>query len=240
VYDDSGDGERKAHWTGRVVCRRDQLTWPFHKRAPLVVFVGDRGDLFHAAVPDRFIAEVFTAAYLSQHTFLMLTKRPQRMCEYVTARTASDDDAIRNIWLGTTVEDQQRHDERVPILRETPAALRFLSVEPLLGPVKLDLRGVGWVIVGGESGPGARPCHREWVTSIVRQCKDAAVPVWVKQLGANQRYDFGASHPFPRQRSGSDMAEWPIDLRIRERPAIGAARAVTETNRQEKRRWDER
>jgi protein gp37 len=237
TFDDSGEGERRAHWTGKVVCRRDQLSWPFSKRRPLTIFVGDRGDLFHHAVPESHIANVMlTASLAERHTFLFLTKRPARLRALLTD-TWTDTKSFGNLWFGVSIEDQQRADNRVPVLLDTPAAHRFLSIEPMLGPIDLSAyfggpyaalpgdavvqshnAGIDWVIVGGESGPGARVCWREWIDSIVRQCAAAHVPCFVKQLGANQRYDFGTCHPFPRQRSGADPSEWPEALRVRQTP----------------------
>jgi protein gp37 len=145
-----------------------------------------------------------------------------------------------NVWVGTSVEDQTRADERIPELLKIPAVGRFLSVEPLLGPVDLEpfmthgrditdegysrLDGIHWAIIGGESGHGARPCNVDWVRSIVRQCKDASVPVFVKQLGAvafDGRFE-GKADPSSFDRcerlklthpKGGDPAEWPLDLR---------------------------
>ena len=148
---------------------------------------------------------------------------------------------LPNVWLGVSAEDQARADERIQLLLQTPAAVRFVSCEPLLGPIDfrevpgfnrvgLDLGG-WWVIVGGESGPHARPCSVEWVRSIVRQCKTAGVPVFIKQLGANYcdaANGIGGRHtpqpdtipPIRRLTDGHgrDMAEWPEDLRVREYP----------------------
>lgn len=125
-----------------------------------------------------------------------------------------------NVWLGTSVEDQTRANDRIPILLSTPAALRFLSVEPLLGPVDLSEwilgRKIGWVIVGGESGRLARTCKVDWVRSIVCQCSLANVPAFVKQLGANtyvQPPNGPVTHP-----KGGDPSEWPSDLRVRQFP----------------------
>ena len=130
-----------------------------------------------------------------------------------------------NIWLGVSVEDRATLT-RVDDLRPTPAAVRFLSLEPLLEDIgKLDLRGIDWVIVGGESGPGARPFDIEWARSVLRQCADAGVAVFVKQLGANP---FSSCSLMPRDcqnialhsRKGGDMEEWPVDLRVREFPEM--------------------
>lgn len=123
---------------------------------------------------------------------------------------------LSNVWLGVSVEDQQRKS-RIDELRETPAAVRFLSVEPLLEDIgTLDLRGVGWVIVGGESGPGARPFDVAWARSIVRQCQSANVPVFVKQLGAHVIQ--GGERRIKKDKKGGDPVEWPEDLRIRQMP----------------------
>ena len=159
---------------------------------------------------------------------------------------------LPNVHIGVSVEDQAAADERIPLLLQCPAALRFLSVEPLLGPVTL-LRwtcgehgrrhigappGIGWVIVGGESGPGARPCGVDWIRSVVEQCKGAGVPVFVKQLGARPTFplhtidDLPASHlrmtlrdgrwhlVDMRDRKGADPSEWPDDMRVQEFPEV--------------------
>lgn len=144
---------------------------------------------------------------------------------------------MSNVWLGVSVENQEQADARIPHLLKTPAAVRFLSCEPLLGPVDLDIedamysrrdnngncwmtRGeIDWVIVGGESGHGARPCNIEWIRSLVSQCKAASVPVFVKQLGRSYfSGDNNHSHIFPRDSHGADPSEWPEDLRVREFP----------------------
>ena len=121
---------------------------------------------------------------------------------------------LLGVWLGVSVEDQRRADERMPLLLRTPAALRFASVEPMLGPVDLrpwlsDGRRLDWVIVGGESGPGARPCKLSWIREIVDQCARAGVPVFVKQLGRRAWHD---DKPLDLKDSkGGDPAEWPLD-----------------------------
>jgi protein gp37 len=140
-----------------------------------------QNDLFHPRVPVEFIAEVFTVmAESPQHTYQVLTKRPKR------ARSVLRDlniPPLENVWVGVSVEDNERID-RASVLRETPAAVRFLSCEPLLGPLSwLDLTGIDWVIVGGESGPEARPTREEWVTEIRDNCLDAGIPFFFKQWG---------------------------------------------------------
>ena len=143
------------------------------------------------------------------------------------SRALDVDWPLPNVWIGTSVENQEAADERSGPLRTTPAALRFYSVEPLLSPIdRLPLDGIGWVIVGGESGHGARPCDLAWIRSIVAQCKAASVPVFVKQVGARP-VELEIVEGFPihrrdqliRNRKGGDMAEWPEDLRVREFPA---------------------
>ncbi len=138
---------------------------------------------------------------------------------------------LPNVWLGVSVENQATADERIPLLLQTPAAVRFLSCEPLLSDIWLggclvgardrDVypQGVDWVIVGGESGPKARPCHITWVRSILDQCQAVGVPCFVKQLGANVPLDAtGVFQRKLRDRKGGDIAEWPEDLRVRQYP----------------------
>jgi protein gp37 len=137
---------------------------------------------------------------------------------------------LPNVWLGVSVEDQERAEQRIPDLLATPAAVRFLSCEPLLGPVRLDgfLRSkphdttLDWVIVGGESGPRSRDFMLSWADRIIGQCRTARVPCFVKQLGAEAYDDLSYVGSSPRyetkDRKGGDMAEWPTALRVREFP----------------------
>jgi protein gp37 len=144
---------------------------------------------------------------------------------------------LPNVWLGVSVEDQKTADERIPLLLKTPAAVRFVSYEPALGPVDFerwvdrttDGSGIDWLIIGGESGPGARPCDIEWIRSAVRQCKAAGVAVFMKQLGAKPGKSIRAPdsdhsgrdywEPIKlKSRKGGDPTEWPADLRVREFP----------------------
>ena len=164
--------------------------------------------------------------------WLLLTKRPENM-----VRLAPWKAWPRNVWAGCTVEDQQRADERIPHLLRVPAAVRFVSVEPLLGPIIFRGRhwfdcnsdptsgGIGWAIIGGESGNGARPCDLAWIRSFIAWCEAAAVPVFVKQLGAQpvdgKFYGYADDPARPlrlRDRKGGDWSEWPADLRRREWP----------------------
>lgn len=221
---------RRPVFTGVVRTVPERLEDPLRWRKPRRVFVNSMSDLFHPDVPDEFIDRVFAVmALCPQHTFQVLTKRPERMTAYATSRGAmfaceprgrhpvqlaieevinrrpTPDDAglwewpLPNCWLGTSVEDQAAADERIPHLLRTPAAVRFLSCEPLLSPIEFSgvtnrsdaveqlgrraLDGLHWVIVGGESGPGARPCDVAWIRSLVEQCQAAGVPCFTKQLG---------------------------------------------------------
>lgn len=216
----------KLRWTGRVNCLDERLDWPLHWRKPRKVFVCNESDLFHPDVPTEFIGRVFNImAAASQHTFQVLTKRPERMRDVVTAYYETYDSApwaLPNVWLGVSVENQ-RFLERIDVLKDVPAAVRFVSFEPLiehLGALVLD--GIDWAIVGGESGPGARPCDVAWVRSVVSECRRQGVWCFVKQLGANVWHTIGREQSFERaavrDRKGGDMAEWPADLRVREFP----------------------
>lgn len=221
----------------------DRLMEPLSWKKPRRVFVNSMSDLFHEDVPFEFVDRVFAVmALCPQHTFQVLTKRPERMAQYlllsggkVNGKTLEreghvgleamgitfdaqaagmkhvgrgvtlhrDGELVKwplpNVWLGTSVEDQSRADERIPHLLRCPAAVRFLSCEPLIGPVDLkpmlyggtDMSGVQWVIVGGESGANARACDVAWIRSIVKQCKESGVPVFVKQLG---KWSAGTPH----------------------------------------------
>jgi protein gp37 len=135
---------------------------------------------------------------------------------------------LPNVWLGVSVENQQYADERIPLLLQTPAALRFISAEPLLGPLDLQpavrYAPIDWVIVGGESGPGARPFDLAWARSIVQQCQAAGVACFVKQVGAKPVFEGtpvgvfeGYDYEDPK---GGDPSEWPEDLRVREFPGV--------------------
>lgn len=258
------------HFNGVVRTHDDALEVPLRWKKPRRIFVNSMSDLFHKDVPFEFIDKVFAVmALCPQHTFQVLTKRPERMAEYLNYddRDVMIQDAIdnwlgrdipldswpiSNIWLGTSTEDQAAADLRIPHMLRCPAAVRFISAEPLLGPIELGqlpstkwppidaLHGtigsdcqidrherLHWVIVGGESGKGARPCNVAWVRSIVEQCKAAGVACFVKQLGARPYLGNAAGEAMvdptwpvvvKRDSKGSDMAQWPEDLRVREFP----------------------
>ena len=228
---------------------------------------GERRRVFCASMADVFEARddlheprsrLFSLILATPNLdWLLLTKRPENV--EIIAPESWMDGFPKNVWLGTTVEDQQRADERVPHLLAVPAAVRFLSVEPLLGPVDISPwlgvertercsgcedrgpgedpdcpghpgGGIDWVIVGGESGPGARSCEVAWIRDVVRQCREASVPVFVKQVGSSprgggdvgpdgiERCERWSSFTRPANAKGGDPQEWPSDLRVREFP----------------------
>lgn len=261
-----------------VRCHPERLDQPMRWRKPRRVFVNSMSDLFHEQVPDLFIESVFAAmAHAQQHVFQVLTKRPARMRKWFEhsmregfcaaagrmdlGRPFTKDTwpgwPLPNVHLGVSVEDQATADERIPLLLDTPAAVRWVSAEPLLGAV--DFRSVArqhgyasdvvaghrhdfgvpmedlpsridWIVVGGESGPRARPCDVEWIRSVVRQCQAAQVPVFVKQVGTgvSLHTDIGRGHHIKdgddhfivRDRKGGDPSEWPADLQVREWPLV--------------------
>lgn len=250
------------------------------------VFLCSMTDLFGDWVPDEWIDKAFAYMALSQqHIFQVLTKRPERLRPYLQKgakqrirrgvvdlgpsmnlapkryeafATCEFDWPLPNVWLGTSVEDQQVAGDRIPLLLDTPAAIRFLSCEPLLEELNLvshkrngcsynyllntwepcrsgaggavaggqispyTNEGINQVIIGGESGVGARPCHIDWIQSILQQCQQTKTAVFVKQLGQNSlSYVAGSSAKIKlKDRKGGDMAEWPESIRVRQFPII--------------------
>jgi len=170
-----------------LTLQEDVVDLPFRWKKPRVVFVNSMSDLFHKDVSLDFIRRVFdTMRRCPQHQFQVLTKRAERLAE-----VGSELDWSENIWMGVSVESQS-YAYRSELLRIVPAHVRFLSVEPLLGPItNLPLDGIHWVIVGGESGPGARPMERSWAEGIFRQCRAAGVPFFFKQWGGVQKHRTG-------------------------------------------------
>ena len=161
----------------------ERLSVPLRWRQPRMIFVNSMSDLFHHGVPDEFIDKVFeTMASAQHHTFQVLTKRPERMASWHDERPRFWN--LPNVWLGTSVENRSYGLPRIDHLRNVRATVRFLSIEPLLEDLGLiDLRAIDWVIVGGESGRGARPMEEKWVHGIRRQCRSAKVPFFFKQWG---------------------------------------------------------
>ncbi len=164
----------------KLTVLRNRLEEPLRRRKPTVYFVNSMSDLFHKQVPDTYIEEVFEVIRsCPQHTFQVLTKRADRLAAFFVNRKPP-----KNSWLGVSVEDRKYGVPRIDALRTVDAPVRFLSVEPLLQDIgALDLTGIHWVIVGGESGPKARPMKLEWVEDIRRQCQTAGVEFFFKQWG---------------------------------------------------------
>lgn len=162
-----------------VTTHPDQLEDPFKWRKPRLVFVNSMSDLFHEAVEDDFIKRVFdTMNRANEHTFQVLTKRPERVIEMNNRLVWTP-----NIWMGVSIENT-RCQYRLDVLKEVGAVVKFLSLEPLLGPLTgIQLAGIDWVIVGGESGPGARPMHSDWVREIRDNCLASEVAFFFKQWG---------------------------------------------------------
>lgn len=187
-YQRDGDPRTSGPGFGLTV-HPDVLDQPFGWGRPRRVFVNSMSDLFHRDVPTGFIDSVWnTMALTPQHTYQVLTKRPKRMAHVLLDPREEPAEPtfslpLPNVWLGTSIESD-RYVYRADHLRRTPAAVRFLSLEPLLGPLpSLDLAGIDWVIVGGESGPGARPMHPDWVRDIRDQCTDLRTAFFFKQWG---------------------------------------------------------
>ncbi len=162
----------------------EKLAEPLRWSSPKTVFVNSMSDLFHERVPDEYIERVVSVMEQANwHTYQVLTKRSERLRDLLSTKLAFAAN-LNHIWWGVSVEDRKYGVPRIDHLRQAPVAVRFLSVEPLLEDVgKLDLNGIHWVIVGGESGAGARPMKEEWVTSIRKQCRSARVPFFFKQWG---------------------------------------------------------
>ena len=204
----------------KVTCHKDRLAQPIKWKKPRTIFVCSMGDLFHEDVPDKFIRQVFNImTYAKHHTFLVLTKRAERMHDFLIKNSFGKLD-LSHIWLGVSAENQEQADKRIPLLLQTPAAKRFVSIEPMLGAIDLTSyisltdengtqeffnkngwgydewsggfhdgsgdslqSGLDWIILGGESGPGARPMHPDWPRLVKDQCKTAGVPFFFKQWG---------------------------------------------------------
>jgi protein gp37 len=166
-----------------VTLRPGRLDQPIHWRRSRMIFVNSMSDLFHKEVPKEFISRVFdTMEQANWHTFQVLTKRSSLMRDFLRKRYG-DKRGPAHMWFGVSVEDRTKRS-RIRHLQDTPAGIRFLSIEPLIGPVgELDLTGIDWVIVGGESGPRSRPMERDWVRDIRNQCRAVGVAFFFKQWG---------------------------------------------------------
>lgn len=263
----------QPQWTNRIALASEHLYDPLKWRKPRHVFVNSMSDLFHEDVPEDYMDRMFAVmALCPQHTFQVLTKRPERMRDYwaqpdLSERILQAQREIRqqvkgyplvslripNLWLGVSVEDQATAEARIPLLLQTPAPVRFVSYEPALEAVDfsawlpcLEIGGVegerflSWIIVGGESGPNARLFDLTWARQTVQQCREAGVPVFIKQLGSapmlpyeewirSQEWQIvlpGTHNHTPGRyiklamsdKKGGDPSEWPEDLRVRQFP----------------------
>ena len=205
----------------------EKLAEPLRWQTPKMIFVNSMSDLFHDGVPDEYIEAVAKVMFKADwHTYQVLTKRSARMSELLRTRLRFAAEA-QHIWWGVSVENQQYGLPRLPDLQATPAAVRFLSIEPLLeGLGRIQLDGIHWVIVGGESGHGARPLKKEWVTSIRDQCNEAGVPFFFKQWGGVRKKRAG------RALDGQTYDEFPARINNPVSPiatALGWAREIQET-----------
>lgn len=174
----------------KITFHPDRLDQPLKWKKPRQIFVCSMGDLFHEEIEDHQINSIFLRMVnIDWHTYMILTKRPERMKDFISIGTGWRG-MMENIWFGVTAENQQTADDRIPILLQTPAAVRFVSVEPMLERVNpfsgkyLDINNpqwIDWVICGPETGPGARECKPEWIESLYEQCKAAGVPFFDKR-----------------------------------------------------------
>lgn len=262
-YQNDGDPRTSGPGFG-ITGHPDVLAEPLRWKKPRRVFVNSMSDLFHARVTTDLITKVWrTMQATPQHTYQVLTKRASRLAPVLTKVHAELGltEPLPNVWLGVSVESQKYADLRIPGLLQAPAAVRFLSCEPLLGPVDLcgpivpgrgrpkltywldgrpgwgpeqtDDRGrvfqqlavgpkIDWVIVGGESGPGARPMELDWVSTLVEQCQHSKTAMFVKQLGsvwARDAFVGGKSVAAHGDTKGGNPDHWPTGLRVREYPA---------------------
>jgi protein gp37 len=200
-YQTDGDPRTSGPGFG-VAVHQEALGEPLRWRKPTVVFVNSMSDLFHARVPAEFVAQVWDVmARTPQHTYQVLTKRPERML-----RITRDLPVLPNVWLGTSIEDDTRAG-RTAALRATPAAVRFISAEPLLGPLpSLDLAGIDWLIAGGESGPRCRPIEADWVRDLRDRCVAKGTAFFFKQWGGRTPKANG------RELDGRKWDQYPAEL----------------------------
>jgi protein gp37 len=197
-------------WTGTVVQDENTLAAPLAWRKPRTIFVNSMSDLFHASVELVFIRKIWGIMRATpHHTYQLLTKRPERMRETLSR---PDFPVLPNVWIGTSVEDGAVLD-RIDELRRVPAAVRFISFEPLIGSVAgADLRDIDWAIVGGESGPHSRPMLAEWVLEIEELCRDVGAAFFFKQWGGRNKKAAG------RTFNGRTYDEMPTDQRTSSEP----------------------
>ena len=195
-------------FNGEIKLMYDRLQQPLHWKKPRRIFVDSMSDLFHEKIPFEFIEKVITTIDLADwHIFQVLTKRPERALEFIGWYEKKEWLLPKNLWLGVSVENQKAAEKRIPLLLEMPASVRWISAEPLLELVDLNKYHIDWVVVGAESmgGKAGRECKNEWIENIVSQCREAIIPVFVKQI----------------QKDGKivkDINQFPKHLQIQEYP----------------------
>lgn len=199
-----------------ITLRPHKLMDPLKWKEPRRIFVNSMSDLFHKDIPDRYRERIFDVMREAKiHQFQVLTKRPERARQFIQGYGGIPS----NMWLGVSVEDQKRAF-RIDVLRDTLAMVRFVSFEPLLGPIEADLFGLDWIIIGGESGPHARAMSLAWVRSLIAQARRDDVAIFVKQMGTRWA-DLNASRgAHKKDTKGENMGDWPEDLRIQEYPTL--------------------
>lgn len=202
-----------GQWNGNVFCLNCRLDTPLHWRKPRTVFVNSMSDTFHEKVPCRFITRMLDRTYeTQQHTYLFFTKRYQRASEYLTEMAGHLD----NVRVFFSISTQAELANAMPYLIDIPVKVKGISLEPLLGPVRVDypewIPHLQQVIVGCESGPNRRPCKLEWIRSIVQQCQQAGVAPYVKQIPVWRANKLREAIP----KVSTDPSEWPADLRVQE------------------------
>ncbi len=227
-------------WSGKIVFRKEVLEEIQGIKKPQKIFMPSLSDPFHPDVKEEWLDQIFECIYDCPHlTFQILTKRPERMLDWISRSAFLVNSSLENLWLGTSIENQQTANERCQWLTQLTDVgyTTFLSIEPLLSDIDLVAaeaiydwassdgtggykyeKGVSWAIIGAESGHNARPCSLNWIRSIINQCRAAAIPVYVKQLGTHWAKELGT---YRLDHKGSNPEAWSGDLRIREFPITG-------------------
>lgn len=226
-YQNDGDPRTSGPGFGLTI-HPDTLDVPLRWKKPRTVFVNSMSDLFHARVPVAFIVQVWHMMQATpQHTYQILTKRPERLVRVLDRvyDALEMDGPLPNVWLGTSVESDD-YVRRIDHLAQVRAAVLFVSAEPLLGPLpSADLTGIDWVIIGGESGPGARPFDPQWAADLIDDARLAGAAPFVKQLGSVWARDTayaGKTVAGHGDTKGGDPTYWPAHLRVREYPKAAA------------------
>lgn len=217
-----------------VVRSKTKFNDPLKWKDPRKIFTCSWSDFFIKEADNWRDDAIEVIRKTPWHTYQILTKRPERMLNYMIRKliqfgSADFEQIFKRVWLGISCENQKTADERIPLLTKTPAVVRFISAEPLLGPINLSKwqNLLDWVICGGESGPGARPFDIGWSRDLLAQCKNSGITFFMKQMGsfpvwtnpnARSEFDEGGGRIELKDRKGGDWNEWPEDIRMREFP----------------------